>query len=149
MISLRRIQEQNALHNCINKLEIDLAVLMLPWLNQKVAKVKGDKVAKLEKQFEAFASSHGCNQPGADIWLNFYVRYHSLVLSVRNIKASLSAEVYVGRCNDEGILTELKPHTPLRTDYTLGEVESAFSNARDLEGKARNLLSSVSVFRIY
>ena len=147
MISLQRVQEQNALHNCINKLEIDLAVLLLPWLNHKVETVKGEKVAKLQKQFEIFASLHGCNQSGADIWLNFYIRYHSLVLSVRNIKASLSAEVYLGRCNGEGVLTELKPHTPLRTDYTLEEVESAFSNARELEDKARNLLSSVSVFR--
>jgi hypothetical protein len=147
MISLQRIQEQNALHNCINKLEIDLAVLMLPWLNHKVATIKGDKVAKLAKQFESFALSHGCNQPGADIWLSFYIRYHSLILSVRNTKASLGAEVYVGRCSDEGILTELKPHIPLKTNYTLEEVKSAFSNARELEDKARNLLSSVSVFR--
>lgn len=147
MLSLKRVQNQNALHNCANKLELDLAVVMTPWLNHKIETIKGDKVAKLNDQFEAFSLSHGCNQPGADIWLNFYIRYHSLVLSVRNIKDSLSLELYIGRCNDERILTELKPHKPLRTDYTLEEVESAFSNARQLEDKARNLLSSVSVFR--
>lgn len=147
MISFERIQSQNAIHRSANSLEADLLKLLQPWLNKKIVTLKKDKVAKWAKEFDSFIASRECSNSGSDIWINLYVSYNSLILSVRNIKSALKVELYIGRCDDFGILTRLMDQSLLRTDFTLEEVESAFKTARELEDKARVLLSSVSVFR--
>ena len=149
MLSTERIQNQNKLHALANQLELDALAMLTPWLNLKVVKISGygGKVAKLDKEFEVFNAEHGCNQAGGNVSLCLITQHRSLTLVIRDRMSALSVELYLGRVNDEGLLTELKLHQPLKTDYSFEEVQGAFAQARQLEEEARKLLSSVSVFR--
>ena len=65
---------------------------------------------------------------------------------MRNRKDALSADVYLGRIDDQGNLSRIDPPLARRTDYTVEGVREASDRAYQLEVEARSLRSSISDF---
>ena len=144
-----RIQAQNTLHAEANLIEGHLLRILSPYQGSKVWKISGygGAVAKLKAQLDLYCFHHGYNQPEQPYWLNVHSAYNSLLANLRHRNSALSLEIYLGRFDETtGNLTQLCEGQKRRTDFTLAEVKQALAEAGELEEKARQLRSSISVF---
>ena len=149
MLTESRIQDQNAINALANEIEGHVLRLLSSWQGLKIRKISGNggNVAKLQAEFDRYCLDHGYNQPGQPLWVCLHANFTSLIVSIRNTAAPISADLYVGRFNEEaGVLTHLGNGTTRRTDYTLAEVEQALAGANQLEEQARVLRSTVQAF---
>jgi hypothetical protein len=144
-----RIKAQNILHAEANMIEGQLLRILSPYQGAKVWKISGygGAISKLKGQLEQYCSDHGYNRPGQPYWLNVHSAYNSLIANLRHHNASLSLDIHLGRFNENtGDLTKLHEGQKRRTDFTLEEVKQSLAEAKELEERARQLRSSISVF---
>jgi hypothetical protein len=149
MLTESRVKDQNAINALANEIEGHVLRLLSPYKGFKTRKISGHggNVAKLQAEFDRYCLDHGYNQPGQPLWICLRASFTSLIVSIRNTAVPISADLYVGRFNNEtGVLTHLGNGTTRRTDYTLTEVEQALAGANQLEEQARALRSTVQAF---
>ena len=151
MISEERIKAQNEINSLANEIEGHLSRLLSEWQGVKARKISGGGgfVKKLETQLDDYSSGHGYNMQGGQVWLNVYASYTSIIATVRHLKTAQSVEIYLARFNDEtGVLTKTEDCVQRRTDFSLEEVQGCIQKARELEGQASQLRSTVRDFSI-
>ena len=151
MISEERIKAQNEINFLANEIEGHLSRLLSEWQGVKARKVSGHGgfVKKLETQLDDYSSDHGYNVQGGQVWLNVYASYTSIIATIRDRKTAQSVEIYLARFNDEtGVLTKIEDCVKRRTDFSLEEVQGCIQKARELEGQASQLRSTVRDFSI-
>lgn len=151
MISEERIRAQNEINLLANEIEGHLSRLLSEWQGVKARKVSGHGgfVKKLETQLHDYSASHGYNEKDGQLWLNVYASYTSIIATVRSLKTAQKVEIYLARFNDEtGVLTKIEDCIQRRTDFSLEEVQGCIEKARELEGQASQLRSTVRDFSI-
>ena len=147
-VTLQTVQKRNAFNNLLNFVERDLISILGGWNGQKVWKVSGHggMTAKFKKAVELYTDSKGYRDPETDVFVHLIVRHNSLMAFVRNRMDVLSADIYLGRTDDNGNLCRIHPPLARKTDYTVEGVREASDRAYQLETEARSLRSSISDF---
>lgn len=146
------IEARNTFNTIANEVEGHLIRLLSDWQGRKAWKVSGHggMVAALNSAFNTYCASHGYNvrdcEPPCPIWLSLYCRHGQIVANLRHLPTAQKEEIYLGRTNDAGILTQLYECRKRRTDYTAAEVAAAFQKAYQLECEARELRSAMRDF---
>ncbi len=145
-----RVANANAANARANQLYPQLVEVFSPYVGAKILKIDGSLLQKIQKQI----SELGMDDPGRNI--NVYhdrQRYGlSFVVKIHNDYESGSGDyqlacyhessVYVGNL-DGGVLTEIREHTPYRTDYTVADIlakREAFRKAQTAADNARSAL---------
>ena len=147
-ITLQTVQHRNAFNNLLNFVERDLITILGGWDGQKIWKVSGGGglTAKFKKAVDLYTDSKGYRDPETDVFMHLSVRHNGIVAFVRNRADALSADIYLGRVDQDGKLCRVDPPLARRTDYTVEAVKYASDRAYQLEVEARTLRSSISDF---
>ena len=147
-VTLHTVQKRNAFNNLLNFVERDLITILGGWSGQKIWKVSGNggMAAKFKKAVELYTDSKGYRDPETDVFVHLVVRHNCLLAFVRNRRDVLSADIYLGRTDEDGNLSRIDPPLARRTDYTVEAVQHASDRAYQLETEARSLRSSISDF---
>ena len=147
--TIERVTAQNQINNAANLAQIQLRAVLADWIGRKVWKISGHggPVAKLKTAFADLDAIAGWNQPGGPM-VSVIVRHGLIQAFFRGTYAGrqLSCDLFLGRVDDDGILTQLDAWQRRRTDYTVEEVQRATERAYELESEARTLRRSVSDF---
>ena len=144
-----RVESQNQFNAAANVATDQLRRVLVAWMHRKAWKISGNggAVAKLAAELKGLSDAAGWNQQGAP-FVCLVCRHGSIQAFFRGTFAGcqLSSDLYLGRVDDDGILTRLDEIERLRTDYTVAEVKTATERAYELESEARTLRRSVAVF---
>lgn len=147
--TIERVQSQNQFNAAANVATDQLRRLLVVWIGRKAWKISGHggAVAKLKAELDQLASIAGWNQPGQP-FVSLICRHGCLSAFFRGTFAGcqLSTDLYLGRIDDDGILSRLDAWERLRTDYDAEEIRAASERAYELEKEARKLRQSFSVF---
>ena len=147
--TVERVTAQNQVNNAANVAQEQLRAVLVDWMGRKAWKVSGHggPVAKLKTALCDLDAIAGWNQPGGPM-VSVIVRHGLIQAFFRGTYAGrqLSCELFLGRVDDDGILTQLDAWQRRRTDYTVEEVQRATERAYELECEARTLRRSVSDF---
>ena len=147
--TIERVTAQNQLNAAANVAQEQLRRVLVNWIGRKAWKVSGHggPVVKLKAELDQLSSAAGWNQPGEPL-VSVIVRLGLIQAFFRGTYAGrqLSADLYLGRVDDDGILTRLDEWKRRRTDYTVAEVQTVTERAYQLECEARELRRTVSEF---
>ena len=145
------VDARNAFNLTCNEIEGHLLRLLSEWQGRKIWKTSGygDLTAKFEPVLRSYQTSHGYNltADSCRIWVNVRVQHGTQIIAfVRDTRAALSADLYLGRVNDSGEVLSLSECRERKTDYTLEGVVRTREKAYALECQARDLRRSIADF---
>ena len=145
-----RVDARNAFNATCNEIEGHLLRILSEWQGRKIWKSSGygGLTAKFEPVLRSYQTSHGYNltADSCHIWISIRVQYNQITAFVRDTRAALSADLYLGRVNDSGEVVSLSECRERKTDYTLESVIRTREKAYALECEARDLRSSIADF---
>ena len=144
-----RVESQNQFNAAANVATKQLRRVLVAWIGRKAWRISGNggAVAKLAAELKDLSDAAGWNEQGQP-FVCVLCRHGCLQAFLRGTFAGcqLSSDLYLGRVDDDGILTRLDEIERLRTNYTVAEVKTATERAYELESEARILRRSVAVF---
>lgn len=124
-----------------------LRLVFEPLVGQKILKVDGTLLAKVEKLLPEFPCSPGLHayESSSDYSLRWCVKTMESYQSRQSdcqIASYYEADVYIGTL-ENGVLTKLYEPPILRTDFTVGEISNlraAYEKAKEAAREARSAL---------
>ena len=161
-VTQRAIDARNKLNLKADQIEAGLLQLMPDFLNKKVWKISGygNPTKAFEKVTDAFEKDNGIDHSGG-----FYMLMRSEVAWIRcelvyryeeptrgggyATSNTIRSDFRIGKRDSDGLLVELEDSLTWpegRPQFDLATVKAAADRAYDLEGQARKLRSSISVF---
>jgi hypothetical protein len=137
-----RVKGVNKANAFANELWPRLVAVFAPFVGQKIEKVDGPLLAKIQKLVDAL------NLPNGDIHVYRHVSNYSLAYTVKTCECTngiahyFEQTLYIGKMNN-GVLVELKELEPFKTDYTAENVlkaREAYKVAKEAADKAQSAL---------
>jgi len=147
-----RVNGVNKANAFANQLSPRLVALFTSFVGQKIEKVDGPLLAKIQKLVDAL------NLPNGDISVYRHQNNYSLAYTVKSCEVFpaqgyghayyFEQTIYIGDMKN-GVLTALKQPEPLKTDYTVETIEAARETYKKAKAAADNAQSALYPFGEY